>query len=171
MTEIWKDIPGYEGLYQVSNMGRVKRLEGYDAGGRYREEHCLKPQVDGSNYLQVYLFKNGEGTLTLVHRLVAKAFIPNPDGKPTVNHLDENKHNNAAWNLEWATRKEQMNYGSAMESHKKPVVQCDLQGRRLKLWESAAAVEKNIGIHHTSVAKCCLGKLKTCHGYVWRYAS
>ena len=106
MGEIWKDIPGYEGLYQVSNLGNVKSLF------RYRRKLSIQTQPNG--YKAVVLYKNGNKKFKLVHRLVAEAFIPNPYKKPAVNHLDENRGNNVVSNLEWVTNKENQNYGNCM---------------------------------------------------------
>ena len=99
MEEIWRDIDGYEGLYQVSNKGRVKSL-------KYGKERILRPGWKTGGYLFVILCKNGNQSKQRIHRLVAQAFIPNPNNKPQVNHLDENKKNNCVDNLEWATAKE-----------------------------------------------------------------
>lgn len=111
MQEIWKDIDGYEGLYQVSNKGRVKRVAGIvkrEQKGKlpaYQpiKEKILKAGIRKDNYLTVALCKNGKGTSYLVHRLVATAFIPNYNNYPVINHIDENKQNNDFRNLEWCT--------------------------------------------------------------------
>lgn len=98
MEEIWKEIEGYEGLYQVSNLGRVKR------------DDYIKPLLDGSGkYYQVSLWKNGKEKKALIHRLVAKAFLPNPENKPCVDHIDTITTNNNVSNLRWCTHKENMN--------------------------------------------------------------
>lgn len=104
--EIWKDIAGYEGLYQVSNLGRVKSLERDTKRARpqHIQERILKQR--NGEYLMVYLADAGKYEARLVHRLVAQAFISNPDNKPIVNHIDGNKYNNRADNLEWCTHKE-----------------------------------------------------------------
>jgi hypothetical protein len=102
--EEWRDIPGYEGLYQVSNMGRIKSL-------RKEYEHIMKLQVIRNGYLSVPFTINRTSRLLKVHRLVAMAFIPNPDNKPEINHKDGNKQNNIAENLEWSTRKENIKHG------------------------------------------------------------
>ena len=94
--EIWKDIEGYEGIYQVSNKGRIKSFYGV-------KEKILVTRTKGHDYEKVLLSKNGVGKTFLIHRLVAKAFIPNPENKPEVNHIDGNKKNNCVENLEWMT--------------------------------------------------------------------
>ena len=117
MEEIWKAIEGYEGKYEVSNLGRVRSLDRTIIGGAYnspmfRKGTILKPQPKGySGYVGLRLCKDGKGENVYIHRLVAKAFIPNPDNLLDVNHKDENKKNNRADNLEWVTRKENINYG------------------------------------------------------------
>ena len=115
MIEFWKDIKGYEGFYQVSNLGRVKSLsrsiyysKGYTV---YRKGKIKKPSFDKNGYPQIGLCKNGTVITRKIHRLVAEAFIPNPENKPEINHKDENKTNNYVDNLEWVTEKENVNYG------------------------------------------------------------
>lgn len=113
MTEIWKDIVGYEGLYQVSNLGNVKRLKGYKGRekGYIVEEHLIKPSINSNGYQNVVLCKNGKTKTFTMHRLVAIAFLYNSDNLPQVNHKDENKLNNCVDNLEWCDSKYN-NYGT-----------------------------------------------------------
>lgn len=118
--EQWRDINGYEGLYQVSNLGNIKSLQRVqcyiDADKRIRKritrEKQLVPAPNGKHYLGVTLYKNGRGRTKTIHRLVAETFIPNPLGLTQVNHKDENKTNNTVGNLEWCTCKYNINYGS-----------------------------------------------------------
>lgn len=106
-NEVWKDIPNYEGLYQVSNLGRVKSLSKNIKGRNYKE--IIKvPSLGGKGYYRLPLCKNGKNKYFYIHRLVAKAFIPNFNNKPTVDHIDRNKLNNEVSNLRWATYKEQI---------------------------------------------------------------
>lgn len=107
MNEIWKDIKGYEGLYQISNFGRVKSLKRM-INKRRCEEIIKKPSLGGKGYYRLPLCKNGINKYYFIHRLVADAFIPNPENKPTVDHIDRNKINNYVNNLRWATYKEQI---------------------------------------------------------------
>lgn len=122
--ELWRDVKGYEGLYQISNKGRVKSLERIDYGNRHIKERILKPETDKGGYLRVQLFKDGKGKKFLVHRLLAMAFIPNTDNLPQVNHKDENKTNNFVYinengtvdldksNIEFCTAAYNTNYGT-----------------------------------------------------------
>lgn len=114
MTEIWKDIVGYEGLYQVSNLGNVKRLKGYKGRGKgyIVEEHLIQPSINSRGYQNVILCKNGKTKTFAMHRLVAIAFLDNSDNLPQVNHKDEDKTNNCVDNLEWCDSKYNNNYGT-----------------------------------------------------------
>ena len=112
MTEIWKDIPKYEGYYQVSNIGNVKSLERKDAIGRRVRETLLIANISKKGYARVRLYKNDTKMMYSVHRLVALAFIPTVKNKTEVNHIDENKLNNHVDNLEWCNRSENVNYGN-----------------------------------------------------------
>ena len=119
MKEIWKNIKGYEGLYQVSNLGRVKSLERKDNLGRKVNEKILKNRNATHGYIAVILSKDSNKKTYRVHRLVAEAFIPNPNKYLEVNHKDENKSNNRIDNLEWCDRKYNCNYGTFKERHSK----------------------------------------------------
>ena len=160
MTEDKKDIKDYEGLYAITRDGRV---------WSYRSNKFLKPRLV-RGYHQVILCKEGKGKTYYIHRLVAKVFIPNPDNKPQVNHLDENKLNNSVSNLEWATAKENSNYGTRTErsnkKRSKPVYCIELD----KTFYGAREAARELGLHNSSIIKCCKGKLKTTGGYHWRYA-
>lgn len=171
--EIFKDIEGYENLYQVSNYGNVKSLERYDRLGHLIKEKMLnKRNIKG--YLRVCLSKNGKYKLYSVHRLVAQAFLPNPDNLPCVNHKDENPLNNNEDNLEWCTVKYNTNYGTSIsrraKSHSKPINQYDLNGNFIRKWDSATYVEKELGFYHNHITACCKGKLNQAYGYIWKYA-
>ena len=176
--EIWKDIKGFEGLYQVSNMGRVKSLERVtirkDGKKLPVEERILKPETERTGYLRVQLYDSSGKTKRIkVHRLVCEAFHENPKKKPCVNHIDENKANNAASNLEWCTVAENNNHGTrnarSAKSLSKPVGQYTLEGELIKIWESTHEVERQLGFDQGYISKAARGKLKTAYGYVWKY--
>ena len=162
MDEIWHDIDGYKGLYQVSNKGRVKSL-------KYGKERILKPDWNAGGYLKVHLFKNAAAQDRLVHRLVAEAFIPNPENKPQVNHKDENKFNNCVNNLEWSTAKENNNFGTRTERTSRKILQYSKSGEFIREWQSAAEVERVLGIDNSNITKCCKGKRKYAGSFIWRY--
>ena len=166
MNEIYKDIPGYEGLYQISNLGNVKSL---------KRNKILAKNNNGNGYLYACLSKDGQAKNYYIHRLVSQAFIPNPDNKPEVNHKDENKENNCVENLEWVTSKENTNYGSrtkrASENCQKPINQYDLQGNFIKSWAGGTEIENVTGFARSNISKCCSGKYKTAYGYKWQYAN
>ena len=168
MEESWKDIEGYEGLYQVSNKGRVKSLVNHKGVAR---EKVLKPEIV-NGYKRVMLHKNKTIKHLLVHRLVANAFLPNPHNFPCVNHKDENKQNNVVSNLEWCTQKYNCNYGTGIsrcaKALSKQVYQYSKDGVLIAVWESTAECGRN-GYNSGAVSSCCNGKLKTHKGYIWSY--
>ena len=180
MNEIWKDIAGYEGLYQVSNLGNVRSLR-YRNHDEVRELY-LKPHTKG--YLQVELHKDGKRKMVTVHRLVAMAFVDGYEDDKQVNHIDENKENNVSTNLEWvtvsqnvlhsishrksvATRKYPKFYA---RTDKRPVVQMSLDGEIVAHWESTIKVKEALGYSDWSVKQCCRGNRQTAYGYKWQYA-
>ena len=160
--ETWKAIAGYEGLYQVSNLGRVKSLW-------YGKEKILKPGKNTWGYLLVSLCKDGHTKQTYVHRLVSEAFIPNPNNLETVNHKDEVKTNNVASNLEWMSREDNVAY-SQPQWAKRGVQMFDKSTcELLATFTSTREAGRVTGIDHSLISKCCNGKLKSSGGYIWRY--
>ena len=159
--EYWKPVVGYEGLYMVSNCGRVKSI-------KFGKERILKPVTNSSGYLLVGLYKNNIEKKYSVHRLVAEAFLDNPDNLPQVNHRDENKLNNNVDNLEWCTNEYNINYGTRTERYSKPVLQYTLDGEFVGEWPSARECGRN-GFNQGSVSACCRGELKTHKGFIWKY--
>ena len=169
--EIWKDIKGYEGRYQVSNMGRVKSLDRTFINKIGRKQHTkeriLKLGTDKDGYLRVALCKgSGNGKLFFVHRLVCEAFHENTENKPCVNHIDEDKTNNTASNLEWCTVKENCNHGTrnarvgeaVAKALSKPVGQYTRDGKLIKIWQSTHEVERQLGFDNYFISKAHEGK-------------
>jgi len=175
--EIWRDIAEYEGLYQVSNMGRVKSLAHVTIrknGSKLPiKGRILKPQTNLNGYLFVALCNGCGKKKFLVHRLVCEAFLENPDNKPCVNHIDEDKTNNTAKNLEWCTYAENNNHGThntrSAKARSKPVGQYTLDGKLIKVWQSTMEVQRQLGFSHQSICAVARGKRKTANGYVWKY--
>lgn len=166
--EHWKAISGYEGIYEVSDLGRVRSL-------KYGKEKILKPGKNNWGYLKVSLCKDGHVKKLTVHRLVAEAFIPNPQGLETVNHKDEDKTNNFASNLEWMSIKDNINYGTRnkrmAEAHSKQVQMFDKStGWLLTTFPSLMVAVKVTGINQGGISQCCNGKRKSAGGYVWKYS-
>lgn len=164
MEEVWKDIPGYEGLYQVSSLGRVKSLN-YNHEG-YQKILSFKKERNG--YLRVGLFREGRQKLFSVHRLVATVFIPNPNNLPQVNHKDEDKTNNRADNLEWCSCQYNINYGTCLHSISKKVDQYSHSGILLNTFKSVRAAAKAYGCSNSYLGKC-IKEGKEFGGYIWRY--
>lgn len=181
MEEIWKPINGYEGIYQVSNFGNVKSLDRivkakYGRSVNYSEQkikgRILKQHFTTCGYAYVALAKNGKNKTTLVHRLVANAFIDNPENFPCVNHKDENKHNNNASNLEWCSYEYNNTYKGINLRHKKTnrkIIQYDLDMNEIKRWESITNAANYYNIEISNISSCCVGKRNHCAGFKWRY--
>ena len=174
MQEVWKDISGYEGVYQVSNLGRVKSMRKWSSvQGRYcQREKILKQYQSKTGYLQINLKSEGTRKLGLIHRLVAQAFIPNPDNKREVNHINGNKTDNRVENLEWCTS--QYNtvhaYKTGLETHPtRKISQYDLRGDLIKEWDSIREAGNTLGIQEANIGACCRGIRKTAGGYAWEY--
>lgn len=172
-NEIWRDVDGYVGLYKVSNFGRVKSLERIDSQGKHVAEKLLTYDTSRA-YYAVTLSKNGKQTHKSVHRLVAEAFIPNPDNLPQVNHKDEDKHNNCVDNLEWITLADNNTYGTRLQrsiaANGTPVYQKTLNGEIIREWESLAQIEAECGYSKSVISLAINGKAKTAYGYRWSKA-
>lgn len=165
MSEIWKEIEGYPS-YMVSNMGRVKSLN-YRRSGK---EGIMSPRISGNGHLKVTL-RNIDGLKDyLVHRLVAQAFIPNPNNLSELNHKDEEKTNNCIDNLEWCDRRYNVNYGNNAPKIilSKPIIQYSLDGYMLKVWDSISDAQKEVP-KTRKIGDCCQGKRNKAGGYVWKY--
>ena len=170
----------YEGLYKVSNFGRILSLD-YNHTGK---PDLMTPSTNTKGYFFVHLWKNGKLKMCLVHRLVAQTFIPNPENKPEVNHIDEDKTNNFVFlnedgsvdkeksNLEWKNHRDNCNHGTRNEriakAQSKRVLQLSLSGDLIREWESTQECERN-GFNHSAVVRCCNGERKTHKGFRWMY--
>lgn len=180
MKEIWKDIPNYEGLYQVSNLGNVKSI----CYQGFKRELIMKPKSHHSGYKIVMLCKNGVQKNKSVHRLVAETFLEKPVGKNVVNHIDGNKSNNELSNLEWVTYS--MNTRHAIDklgfnplpnrfltgsSHQasKSVCQYSKDGKFIKKWDCISDASRYIGCEPCMIVNNASGRTKTAHGYIWKY--
>lgn len=163
MKEEYKDIEGYEGLYQVSNLGNVKSLD----NDKERKDKILKPAKLKNGYLQVTLCKEGKRKIYKIHRLVAQTFIENPNNLPQINHKDEDKTNNHITNLEFCDRKYNCNYGTRNEKLSKQVI-CLETG---VVYPSTMEVQRQLGFTHSTISKCCTGKYKQAYGFHWKYVS
>lgn len=178
--EIWKDIEGYEGLYQVSNMGRVKSLERKAKNGMRIKERIKKVKLRKGYYALELSDVNGNKKTYNVHRLVAQAFLPNPDNLQCINHRDENTLNNMVDNLEWCTHKYNVNYGTCIERRSKKCIngkrarkinQLTLDREFIREWASAREVQRQLGFSQAHISKCCNGKYRQSYGFIWEYAA
>lgn len=176
----------YEGLYKVSNLGRILSLNYRNTG----KAELMNPSTNTDGYLQVRLRKNGERKTCYVHRLVAETFIPNPENLPQVNHIDEDKTNNFVFlnedgtvnkeksNLEWKSPKDNDNHGTRNErisktqtngKQSKKVLQLSLSGELIREWPSTMECGRN-GFSQSAVSRCCRGEKPQYKGYKWCYA-
>lgn len=186
--EEWKDVIGYEGLYQVSNSGKVKRFAYYNkvssGGKQYRKEKLLVPVKHRNGYFFYGLCKDGVGKHIFAHRIVAEAFIPNPNNLPFINHKDENKENNVVSNLEWCTSQYNNTYNNIhkkrieIRSRRHPkgvcvnsrnVYQYTLDGVFVKEYESTSEAARICGYSQSMIARCARGERSKYKNYVWRY--
>ena len=189
MEEIWKDIEGYEGIYQVSNLGRIRSLDRYyerphprnGVPTRYFKRGQIVVTHPGRNgYIGAVLKVGGVQKNFMVHRLVAKAFVPGYFEGADVNHKDCNRQNNQADNLEWMTRRDNLKYDngqneSAMEqihkSQRSPVIQLTMEGEFIREWPSIHAAHLALNIDSKSITGCCRGYYgnKSAGGFRWKY--
>ena len=156
--EIFKEIEGYEGLYQISNLGNVKSL-------KFGKERTLKPAKDKGGYLYVGLCKEGKRKNHYIHRLVARAFLPNPNNYPIINHKNEIKTDNRVENLEFCDAKYNINYGTAIEKRSKQVL-CVETG---VIYPSTMEVQRQFGFSQGYISSACNGRYKQAYGFHWCY--
>lgn len=196
MKEVWKNIKNYKGLYQVSNLGRIKSLKrNIPFTNRWgqrithlQKERILKAKKQFNGYLALSLSKDGEHKTYLVHRLVAEAFILKTDNKSQVDHINGDKTDNRVENLRWVTPKENcLNplwveksknvseetrnklSDKAKYSHNKSVVQYTLDEKIVKEWVSIREIERQLGFKSSHICNCLKGRHKTAYGYIWKY--
>lgn len=173
MQEKWRPLKEYDGVIEVSNLGRVRRTQGKAA--------TLKPRLDRNGYLCVHIriSKLGINKMVKIHRLVAKAFISNPDNLPVVNHRNEIKTDNRVENLEWCTCKYNVNYGTGIERrsynsrnqpHRScPILQYSLNGEFIQEFPSFKEVQRYLGKPYYNIWSVCNGKKDSAYGYKWSY--
>ena len=186
MEEIWKDIEGYEGIYQASNCGNVKSLPrkvSFGCNERITPLLILSKKQKAEGYLCVILYKDKKDKTFYIHRLVAKLFCPNYFEGAQVNHKDGNKKNNNFENLEWVSRSENQKHAydilkrgcyskgrfGKLSHISKPIIQLSLNGDTIKYWDCAADVQRELGLGESNIRRCLYGKQKTAYGYKWNY--
>ncbi len=176
--EQWKDIEGYKGIYQVSNLGRVRSLDHYVKTGHNGERlvkgRILKQNKTCNGYLFIKTSKKYGSKHLAVHRLVAKAFIENSNKFPNVNHKDEIKHNNIVTNLEWCNHSYNALYGTCQERlnqyKQKSVEALDKNTKEVVyVFKSMKYAAETLGIYKEQISSVCRGERKTAGGYIWRY--
>lgn len=175
MQEIWKDIPGYEELYQASNLGRIRSLDreiSVNGGNQHTRFMCKqikkgkirKSKLTKDGYYEIGLIKNGKTKFIRTHRLIAMAFIPNPNNYPVINHKNHNRLDNRSDNLEWCTVWYNNRYSKARK-----IVQLDKNYNLIKIWDCMSDVHRELGLSVSNISKCCINKkYKTGNSY-WRY--
>jgi hypothetical protein len=189
MEELWKDIKGYEGDYQVSNLGNVRSLRYGNNGPNQKGSGIknLKQIINSAGYYVVNLYKDGKMKQHFVHRLVAEAFIPNPNMLNEIDHINTNRLDNSISNLRWVTHKENINnpissayrlgkciktlrkLKGGLHHSSKRVAQYTKDGVFVKVWDSMADVSRELGIDSGSLTKACQGIQKSTGGFVWKY--
>lgn len=176
--ERWKAIKGYEGLYEVSDLGRVRSMDMIlpckNNSFHSRKGKMLSPQNNGKGYVFVNLRKSGKGEKHYIHRLVAEAFVENNKNLPLVNHKNEIKDDNRASNLEWCDNTYNINYGSCLSKITKkmaiPIVQ-ELHSGEIVIWDSIREIERQKKFSRKIIAECCKGIRMDAYNSRWRYVT
>lgn len=176
-TENWKPVIGYEGLYEISNKGLIRSIDRVIQ--RNGASHRIKGRIlsiytDNLGYQRITLSKEGKLHTMCIHKLVAEAFIPNPENKPCIDHIDTNPSNNCVDNLRWCTHSENMNNSVTLQHLKecritKPVLQYDLKDNFIAEYISGREAARQVNIQQASLVRCLQGTQKTAGGYKWRY--
>lgn len=192
MEEIWKDVVGYEGLYKVSNQGRLLRCKRVASNKHLLPQKLKVLKKKKTGYLGTSIIDyDSKSHNILIHRVVATAFIPNPNNFPQIDHIDGNRENNAASNLRWCTAKENVNFPLSLanrsrslkiaqnnpqtiskkikSSHKKKVNQFSLSGEFIKTYESLRDIQRTLGFNITNVTACAHGRKRSAYGYIWKF--
>ena len=182
MEKQWKQIPGYEGLYEVSEDGDVRSVAQFTRFHNIRTRKTprrLRPFKTRDGYMRFTLSNRGVARHMSAHRIVALAFIPNDEGLPQINHKDENPLNNKVSNLEWCTGKQNCNYGQHRQrisqrlkfKHHlaKPVARLDDDGNIIETYPSCNEAARRMGVRSENISRCCIGRYKRVCGYKWQY--
>lgn len=186
--EIWKSVKGYEGLYEVSNLGRVRSVDRTVSGSNGSLRHIKgkhrTPHLSNTGYYLCDLYKENKRKNVLLHRMVAEAFIPNENNLPCVNHIDNNRRNCISDNLEWCAqsynlkysyattdRKSKMNWKSGRDNkNSKSVLMYSKDGIFIKRFDCICDAERELGISNSGIVACLKKRYKTAGGYIWKYA-
>ena len=180
MQEEWRDIKGFEGYYQISNLGRVRSLDReiyhpYNKTISHYKGSIMRFSIRRKGYLGICLTKGNKQKSFLIHRLVAQAFIPNPMNYDQINHIDENKANNRVDNLEWCDCKYNVNYGSCIKNMKKTRINNTYNQKKIMCVETGVTyfnskhAERETGYNARSIRAVCEGKYKSLHGLHWMF--
>lgn len=171
--EIWKPVKGYEGYYEVSNLGNVRsvdRVVVYSNGAKHSYKGTiLSTRPNSAGYTTVRLSINQDRVNHFVHRLVAEAFLPNPNNYPQVNHKDENPKNNALENLEWCSATYNINYGNRNKSTRRPIVRLSLEGDYIDSYDGIRQAARELGLSNSGISGALTGTYYTHLGYCWVY--